>query len=258
MLDEDVSDDDGPTRGPVNRQGHWNDMAAGEPAMEVGGYQIVYDLLAEQRLRTWMEQGMKELSIPLPGTRYLMVCPAEVALRRESSKCRLLDPGDPEMEGIGYFHLTPAKIGDASVTISRTGYTGDLGYEVWVDADDAIEVWDRLFEVASPYGVIPAGQNALLVTRVEAGLILIDVDFQSARYAWSDDQRATPLELGMGWMFRDLAEEDRPFIGRRAIEKEVAGKTSRWRTVGIIADWQDWNRVYTERGLIPPALSDRR
>jgi aminomethyltransferase len=158
----------------------------------------------------------------------------------------------PEMEGIGYFHLTPAKIGDASVIVSRTGYTGDLGYEVWVEADDAIEVWDRIFDVAAPYGVVPAGQNALLITRVEAGLILIDVDFKSARYAWNDDQRSTPLELGMGWMVRGLDEDDRPFIGRRALEREIAGKTSRWRTVGIIADWQDWNRVYAHRGLVPP------
>ncbi len=158
----------------------------------------------------------------------------------------------PEMRDIGYFHLTPAKIGDAAVTISRTGYTGDLGYEIWVEADDAVAVWDRLFEVAEPYGVIPAGQNALLMTRVEAGLILIDVDFESARYAWNDDQRSTPHELGMGWMFRDLAEDDRAFIGRRAIENEVANKTSRWRTVGIVADWEDWYRVHADRGLIPP------
>lgn len=158
----------------------------------------------------------------------------------------------PEMADIGYFHLTPVKIGDAAVIVSRTGYTGDLGYEIWVEADDAVGVWDRLFDVATPYGVIPAGQNALLITRVEAGLILIDVDFESARYAWNDDQRSTPLELGMGWMFRDLDEDDRPFIGRRSIEKEIADKTSRWRTVGIVADWQDWNRVYSQRGLVPP------
>ncbi len=158
----------------------------------------------------------------------------------------------PDIEEIGYFHLTSAKIGDAPVTVSRTGYTGDLGYEIWVEADDAVGVWDRLFEMATPYGVIPAGQNALLMTRVEAGLILIDIDFKSARYSWNDDQRATPLELGMGWMLRDTDEDDRHFIGRRAIEKERAEKTSRWRTVGIVADWQDWNRAYTERGLVPP------
>lgn len=101
LLEESTSDDDGLSRGSVNRHGNHNDVAPGEPSMEVGGFQIVYDLVAEQRLRTWMEQGMKELSIPLPGTRFWMVCPAETALRRESGKCRLLDPTDPEMEGIG-------------------------------------------------------------------------------------------------------------------------------------------------------------
>ncbi len=98
---ETAPDDNGRDSGPANRNGYRSDMAAGEPAMEVGGYQIVYDLLAETRLRTWMEQGMKELSIPLPGTSYLMVCPAEVALRRGSSKCRLLTPDAPELQSIG-------------------------------------------------------------------------------------------------------------------------------------------------------------
>jgi aminomethyltransferase len=158
----------------------------------------------------------------------------------------------PEMEGIGYFHLTPAKIGDAAVTISRTGYTGDLGYEVWVERDDAVDVWDALFEVAAPYGVIPAGQTALLIARIEAGLVLIDVDFHSSRYAWNDDQRTTPIELGLSWMLRGLDSDDRAFIGRRAIEQELADGTSRWKTVGIMVDYEDWNRVYNERSLIPP------
>jgi aminomethyltransferase len=158
----------------------------------------------------------------------------------------------PEVEDIGYFHLAPAKIGNAAVTISRTGYTGDLGYEVWVGADDALELWDRLFEVAAPYGVIPAGQTALLITRVEAGLILIDVDFHSARYAWNDDQRATALELNMGWMLRDLKDDDRAFIGRKAIEREIKEKSSRWKTVGVMVDWEHWARTHNERGLITP------
>jgi len=158
----------------------------------------------------------------------------------------------PEMEKIGYFHLTDAKIGDIPVTISRTGYTGDLGYEIWVGADDAVEVWDRVFEVGAPYGTIPCGQNSLLITRIEAGLVLIDVDFHSARYAWNDDQRTTPHELGLGWMFRDLEKDDRAFIGRTAIEREIADGSSRWRTVGLMVDWQAWDRTFNERGLVPP------
>lgn len=164
----------------------------------------------------------------------------------------LLQQLAPEIEGLGYFRVAEAKIGDTPVWISRTGYTGDLGYEIWVGGDRALDVWDRLFEVGTPYGVLPFGQDALMTTRIEAGLILIDIDFQSARYAWNDDQRATPLELNMGWMIRDLEEDDRAFIGRRAIEREKAEKTSRWRTVGIMVDWQDWDRVYNDRGLVPP------
>lgn len=158
----------------------------------------------------------------------------------------------PEIEDLRYFHVTQAKIGDASVIVSRTGFTGDLGYEIWVEADDALEVWDRLFEVATPHGGIPIGQTALLITRIEAGLLLIHVDFDSARFAWNDDQRATPLELGMGWMLGDRARDERAFIGRRALEAEIEGKTSRWKTTGIVVDWEHWARVHNERGLITP------
>jgi aminomethyltransferase len=158
----------------------------------------------------------------------------------------------PEVEGLGYFRLTHAKIGEAAVIISRTGYTGDLGYEIWVKPADALEVWDRLFEVAAPYGVIPAGQTALLITRIEAGLLLIDVDFHSSRYAWNDDQRATPLELSMGWMLGDLVNDDRPFVGRRAIEREIEERTSRWKTMGVLVDWEGWARAHNQRGLVTP------
>jgi aminomethyltransferase len=158
----------------------------------------------------------------------------------------------PDIEGMGYFHLAPAKIGRAAVTISRTGYTGDLGYEIWVDRDDAIYVWDELFEAAAPHGVIPCGQTSLLITRIEAGLVLINVDFESSRYAWNDDQRTTPHELGMGWMLRGLDSDDRAFIGRRAIERELSEGASRWKTVGVMVDWQAWDRLYNSRGLIPP------
>lgn len=158
----------------------------------------------------------------------------------------------PEVEGVNYFHLIESKIGDAAVTISRTGFTGDLGYEIWVGADDALSVWDRLIEVATPYGAIPVGQTALLISRIEAGLVLIDVDFHSSRYSWNDDQRVTAPELGLGWMLRGLADDDRAFIGRRAIESELRDGTSRWRTVGIVVDWQDWDRAFNSRGVIPP------
>ena len=88
--------------------------------------------------------------------------------------------------------------------------------------------------------------------RIEAGLLLLDVDFSSSRFAWTDEDRSTPLELGFSWMFKDLATDDRAFIGRRALEREIADKTSRWRLTGMLVDWQDYERTYNDAGLIAP------
>lgn len=157
----------------------------------------------------------------------------------------------PEIERLGYFHVHDTKLGGAPVTVSRTGFTGDLGYEVWVRRDDAIPVWDAVMEAGSGRGVIPFGQIALLMTRIEAGLLLINTDFTSSRFAWTDADRSTPHELGLGWMLRSLGD-DRPFIGREAIRREVAEGSSRWNMVGLVVDWDEYDRSHREAGLIAP------
>ncbi|HZX53456.1 MAG TPA: aminomethyltransferase family protein, partial [Ilumatobacteraceae bacterium] len=159
---------------------------------------------------------------------------------------------DPQIAALGFFQHTPAKMGNVPVHVSRTGYTGDLGYEIWVGAEGALEMWDALGEACAGQGVLPVGQSALLMTRIEAGLVLIGVDFHSSRFAFNDYECSTPLELGFAWMFRDLATSTRRFLGRSAIEREIADKTSRWRMVGLILDWRDWDRHYGDAGLIPP------
>ena len=159
---------------------------------------------------------------------------------------------DPQIGSLGFFHHGPAKIGNVPVHVSRTGYTGDLGYEIWVGADGALEMWDALQDASSGRGVLPVGQNALLMTRIEAGLILIGVDFHSSRFAFNDSECSSPLELGFAWMFRDLATSSRRFIGRAAIEREIADKTSRWKMVGLTIDWREWDRHFSDAGLIPP------
>jgi aminomethyltransferase len=158
----------------------------------------------------------------------------------------------PEVEGLAYFEHTDAKIGGAPVTISRTGYTGDLGDEVRVARDDALGVLDAVIEAGDGHGLRPFGEEALLMTRIEAGLVLINVEFSSSRFAYTDHDRITPKELGFGWMLKGLDGDDRPFIGRNAIRRELAEKTSRWATVGLVLDWADYDRVYNEAGLIPP------
>ena len=87
LLEEDLGPRDaGTTGGAAEDPGTQRDMSGGEPSMDIGGFQIIYDLLAEERLRTWQAAGMKEISFPLPGLRQRMVCPVEIALRRGSGR----------------------------------------------------------------------------------------------------------------------------------------------------------------------------
>jgi aminomethyltransferase len=158
----------------------------------------------------------------------------------------------PAVASLPYFGLVSTKIGRIPVHVSRTGFTGDLGYEIWVRSADATTVWDAVWRVSRGQGVIPIGMSALYMARIEAGLVLLDVDFHSSRYAWTDADRTTPIELGLGWMFRDLATDDREFTGRDAIRREQAGRTSRWKLSGLVVDWRDYDRIYEAAGLIPP------
>jgi aminomethyltransferase len=164
----------------------------------------------------------------------------------------VLETVAPEVEGLAYFEHTAAKIGSAPVRVSRTGYTGDLGFEVVVPAEDAPEVFDAVMDAGRGHGIRPFGEEALLMTRVEAGLILIDVEFGSSRLAYTDHQRFTPKELGLGWMLRGIESDDRAFIGRDAIRRELADGTSRWGMTGLVLDWRDFDRLHTEAGLITP------
>lgn len=162
---------------------------------------------------------------------------------------KLLAGEAPGIEGLDYFDVADLKLAGVPVTVSRTGFTGDLGYEIWVRAEDALAVWDAVMDAGRPMGGLPIGQQALLMTRVEAGLLLIDVDFRSARQCFTETEKSTPLELGLGWM---LSDERRDFVGRDAIARAVADASSRWMITGIVVDWRSWDAVYAEAGHIPP------
>ncbi|HCQ02299.1 MAG TPA: hypothetical protein DIT99_17175 [Candidatus Latescibacteria bacterium] len=151
-----------------------------------------------------------------------------------------------------YFDLIRTKIAEKSVIVSRTGYTGDLGYEVWVGEEDAVTIWDAIMEAGDGYNITPFGQKVLHMARIDAGLALIDIEYRTARHAWTDEQRSSPIELGFGWMFRKLKKDDRAFIGRQAIEKEIAEKSSRWKLVGLEVDWQSYEKMYNDLGMIAP------
>jgi aminomethyltransferase len=157
----------------------------------------------------------------------------------------------PEAELLGYFDHVPAKIGGAAVTLSRTGYTGDLGFEVTVPADDAVPVLDAVLEAGREHSIRPFGEDALMTLRIEAGLPLIDVEWKDGRLAFSDADRVTPKELGFGWMLRGVRDGSRRFVGSEAIRRELVDGTSRWLTTGIVVDWADWDRLFRDAGLLP-------
>lgn len=91
----------GPAPSPNVASGRRHQGSSSAPNLEAGGFQVVYDLMAETRLRGWRDAGMTEVSLPLPGVRQLMVCPLETALRRGSGPCRLVERDDPALDAIG-------------------------------------------------------------------------------------------------------------------------------------------------------------
>jgi len=174
---------------------------------------------------------------------------AALSLQGPLSRVILEHASEQDLSGLKYFRLTTAKIRGVPVTISRTGYTGDLGYEIWVEAPRALPVWDALIESGNDYGITPAGLLALDLVRNEAGLLLIDVDYISAHHALIESQMSTPYELSLGWT---VALDKNRFNGRDALVAEkVRGPA--WRFMGVEVDWDALERLYADVGL-PPKL----
>ena len=156
-----------------------------------------------------------------------------------------------DLTNLRYYRRRAARIGSLDVDVSRTGYT-DLGYEIWADATRAADLWGALMESGGAYGIRPAGMLALDVARVEAGLILLEVDYTSSRHALTPEQSYSPFEIGLG----RLVDLDKParFVGREALAREVARGGPGRRLVGLEIDWSDLDRLYAGQGL-SPALS---
>jgi aminomethyltransferase len=174
---------------------------------------------------------------------------ASLAIQGPRSRA-ILEALTPDITDMRYFGVVETKIADSPVTISRTGFSGDLGYELLIPAHDALRVLDALIDAGRPHGLRPYGEEALSMTRIEAGLPLIGVEFTSSRYAFTQDERFTPDELGLGWLLKSIDDPSRPFIGRDAILRERADGTTRWSTVGITVAWEDYFTLFTSHGLL--------
>lgn len=176
---------------------------------------------------------------------------AALAVQGPTSARLLKAVAEADIANLKYFRMTSGNIARVAVDISRTGYTGDLGYEIWVDWKDAVKVWDAIAAAGKQFDLHPTGMLALDVARIEAGLLLLDVDYTSSRKALIPSQRFSPYELGFGRMVH-LDKEN--FVGRTALEKDHSNGVAR-QLVGLELDWNEIEAHYENLGLTPAAPS---
>jgi len=198
---------------------------------------------ADPSLR-WLSQNAIGLDVAIEDISEQV---AALALQGPTSG-KLLDAvADADIRSLKYFRMTRGAIAGVAVDISRTGYTGDLGYEIWMPWDRATAVWDALMLRGRPYDIHPAGMLALDVARVEAGLLLIEVDFNSSKKALIESQKYSPYEMGLG---RLVQLDARPFVGRTPLAEEHRHGPAR-QIVGLDISWPAIEALYEEIGLAP-------
>ena len=172
---------------------------------------------------------------------------AALALQGPNAFLILQQIVDADLSKLRFFRLVSCRMLGRTVVISRTGYTGDLGYEIWMASGDAEAIWDLLIEKGRAFGIKPAGILALDVARLEAGFILLEVDYIGAEKAFIPAQRYSPYEIGLGWTV-DLKKGH--FIGAEALAR-IREVELRRQIVGIEVDLAEYEELYRERGLPP-------
>ncbi|HEX2197572.1 MAG TPA: aminomethyltransferase family protein [Burkholderiales bacterium] len=194
---------------------------------------------AEPNLR-WLEANALGLQVTIEDVSASI---AALSLQGPCSLAILKELG--EIPPLKYFRLAQATLRGIPVTLTRTGYTGDLGFEIWVDRDKALPLWDALIVAGTPYGIQPAGMLALDVARLEAGLMLIDVDYVPANKALIEGQKSSPYELDLAW----AVNLDKPhFVGRQALAAEKV-RGPQWQFSGVEIGWEGLERLYADVGL---------
>jgi aminomethyltransferase len=197
----------------------------------------------------WLSRQTRGLTVTIEDSSRTL---AALALQGPRTKEILRALVGNAIDGLKFFRALVTKLpgrAGAELVVTRTGYTGDLGYELWVANEHAVTLWDALAEAGAVHGLLPMGLDALDVARVEAGFLLGGVDYTSARRAPIERQKSTPYELGFDWM---VELEREPFLGQAALARAQREGPAR-RFVGLEIDWQDFERIYEMYGL-PPHL----
>ena len=206
---------------------------------------------ADPSLR-WFQQNALGLDVKIEDISEQV---AALAVQGPTSGKLLRSVADANISHLKYFRVTHGKIAGVPVDISRTGYTGDLGFEVWMPWKDALRVWDKLMNEGDIFDVHPAGMVALDIARIEAGLILIEVDYISSKKALIDSQKYSPAEIGLGKLV-DLKKEN--FVGRVALAAQEKKGAER-ALVGLEINWNEVEALYDRLGMAPqvPSMASR-
>ena len=199
---------------------------------------------ADPSLR-WFQQNALTLDVHIEDISEQV---AALALQGPTSGRLLQAVTDASVANLKYFRVTRGQIAGVPVDISRTGYTGDLGFEIWMPWKEGKKVWDELVKKGKAFDVHAAGMLALDVARIEAGLILIEVDYVSSKKALIAAQKFSPGEIGLAKLV-DLNKEN--FVGREALAREKKSGGPKRALVGLEINWDDVERLYDKMGMAP-------
>ncbi len=201
-----------------------------------------YRVTAAEPTYHWLSRLSRGLEVEIEDVTNSIVA---LALQGPLSRAVLQQCSDADLDDLKFFRTTKARLDGIDVWITRTGYTGDLGYEVWAARENALAMWDAIIDAGQAYGLRPCALDALDMTRIEAGFILAGVDYFPAAAEVLEARKSTPDEIGLGWTVN--LDRD-PFVGQAAIRAE-RNRGSKWKMVGLEVDWAKLEAIYDRYDL---------
>jgi aminomethyltransferase len=209
-------------------------------------HETTYRVTAAEPALAWFQRCTRGYAVTVKDSTQAL---AALSLQGPRSREILKQVSDAPLDDLRFFRLVRTRVDGMEAVISRTGYTGDLGFEIWVDNAHALPLWDALIAAGTPHGLEPAGLDAMDVTRVEAGFIMNGVDYYSAQHCLIESRKSTPYEMALGWTVHLKRD---PFNGQAALAAEKEAGPQRF-LVGLALDW-DGFAAHFARHRLPPQV----